>query len=147
PEDGRLLRTLRRFEGRPVPPKGKLRPILEGVLRFGHAHSLGDLWHALGRVQEGERGVPPDLHDTVRWFCQVTFSCTAICSSRRRSRMRWSVTWHIAPALPMAPFRHPSKPAVSRCSKGCPERTFTRPRRRLLPAASAALSGRASRRS
>ena len=46
--------------------------LLEGVLRFGQAHSLGDLWHALGRVQEGERGLPPDLHDTIRWFCQVT---------------------------------------------------------------------------
>ena len=50
----------------------KLRAILEGVLRFGQAHSLGDLWHALGRVQEGERGLPPDLHDTIGWFCQVT---------------------------------------------------------------------------
>ena len=59
-------------EGGPVPPKGKLRAILERVLRFGQAHSLGDLWHALGRVQEGERGLPPDLHDTIRWFCQVT---------------------------------------------------------------------------
>jgi quinol monooxygenase YgiN len=51
---------------------GKLRAILEGVLRCGQAHSLGDLWHALGRVQEGERGLPPDLYDTIRWFCQVT---------------------------------------------------------------------------
>jgi len=51
---------------------GKLRAILEGVLRCGQAHSLGDLWHALGRVQEGERGLPPDLYDTDRWFCQVT---------------------------------------------------------------------------
>jgi quinol monooxygenase YgiN len=24
------------------------------------------------RVQEGERGLPPDLYDTIRWFCQVT---------------------------------------------------------------------------
>jgi quinol monooxygenase YgiN len=31
-----------------------------------------DLWHALGRVQDGERGLPPDLYDTIRWFCQVT---------------------------------------------------------------------------
>jgi hypothetical protein len=29
-------------------------------------------WHALGRVQEGERGLRPDLYDTIRWFCQVT---------------------------------------------------------------------------
>jgi hypothetical protein len=59
-------------QGGPVPPNGKLRAILEGVLRCGQAHSLGDLWHALGRVQEGERGLPPDLYDTIRWFCQVT---------------------------------------------------------------------------
>ena len=26
----------------------------------------------LGRVQEGECGLPPDLYDTIRWFCQVT---------------------------------------------------------------------------
>jgi len=67
-----FFEQLHRFEGGPVPPKGKLRAVLEGVLRFGQAHSLGDLWHALGRVQEGERGLPPDLHDTIRWFCQVT---------------------------------------------------------------------------
>jgi hypothetical protein len=60
------------FEGGPVPLNGKLRAILQGVLRCGQAHSLGDLWHALGRVQEGERGLPPDLYDTIRWFCQVT---------------------------------------------------------------------------
>src|SRR4029077_8565417 len=30
------------------------------VLRCGQAHSLGDLWQAPGRVQEGERGLPPD---------------------------------------------------------------------------------------
>src|SRR4029077_11261099 len=41
-------------------------------LRCGQAHSLGDLWHAFGRVQESERGLPPDLYDTIRWFCQVT---------------------------------------------------------------------------
>jgi hypothetical protein len=49
-----------------------LRAILEGVLRCDQAHSRGDLWHALARVQEGERGLPPDLYDTIRWFCQVT---------------------------------------------------------------------------
>jgi hypothetical protein len=27
---------------------------------------------ALGRVQEGERGLPPDLYDTIRCLCQVT---------------------------------------------------------------------------
>ncbi len=56
--------------GRPV--ANELRGLLEGVLRCGQAHSLGDLWHALGRVQEGERRLPPDLYDTIRWFCQVT---------------------------------------------------------------------------
>ena len=60
------------FEGGPVPLNGKLRAILQGVLRCGQAHSLGDLWHALGRVQEGERGLPPDLYDSIRWLCQVT---------------------------------------------------------------------------
>jgi hypothetical protein len=60
------------FEGGPVPLNGKLRAILQGVLRCGQAHSLGDLWHALGRVQEGERGLPPDLYDTIRWVFQVT---------------------------------------------------------------------------
>src|SRR5712671_5158126 len=45
--------------------------MLEGVLRCGQTHSLGDLWHALRRVQEGERGLPPDLYDSIRWFCQV----------------------------------------------------------------------------
>ena len=67
-----VLRALHRFEGGSVPPNCKLCATLEGVLRCGQAHSLGDLWHALGRVQEGERGLPPDLYDTIRWFCQVT---------------------------------------------------------------------------
>ncbi|MGA7666898.1 MAG: hypothetical protein WBW13_18995 [Pseudolabrys sp.] len=47
-------------------------PFSKGVLRCSQAHSLGDLWHALGRVQEGERGLPTDLYDSIRWFCQVT---------------------------------------------------------------------------
>jgi quinol monooxygenase YgiN len=40
---------------------------------------LGDLWHALRRVQEGERGLPPDLYDTIRWLCQVTGFASALC--------------------------------------------------------------------
>jgi len=67
-----FLRTLHGFEGGPVPPNGKLCAILEGILRCGQAHSLADLRRALGRVQEGQRGLPPDLYVAIRWFCKVT---------------------------------------------------------------------------
>ncbi|MGL3109134.1 hypothetical protein [Bradyrhizobium sp. BR 1432] len=41
-----FIRTIRGLKGGPIPSSGKLRTVLERVLRRGQAHSLGDLWHA-----------------------------------------------------------------------------------------------------
>src|SRR5258707_14193640 len=111
PKDGWLLRTLHGFKSGPIPPGGKLRAI-QGILRCGQAHSLGDLWHALGRVQEGERRFQSDLYDTIRWFCQVTGLASGLKVA--------SLVADIVERLPDAAF----DPAILSDNHKCPDQAL-----------------------